>query len=60
MTEIAERRQVEADLFSSQTEAERLLSSISSILIGVDDLGLGPAMERCRRYNIRYSLRNRV
>jgi PAS domain S-box-containing protein len=45
VTEIAERRQVEADLFSSQTEAERLLSSISSILIGVDDLG------RVRRWN---------
>jgi PAS domain S-box-containing protein len=39
VTEIAERRQVEAELSSSHAEAERLLSSISSILIGVDDHG---------------------
>ena len=39
VTEIAERRQVEAELSSSHAEAELLLSSISSILIGVDDHG---------------------
>ena len=39
MTGIAERQQVEAELSSSHAEAERLLSSISSILIGVDDQG---------------------
>jgi PAS domain S-box-containing protein len=39
VTGIAERQQVEAELSSSHAEAERLLSSISSILIGVDDHG---------------------
>ena len=38
-TSVAERQQAQAELSTSHAEAEQLLSSISSILIGVDDHG---------------------
>ena len=39
VAEIGERERLEAELFAAHVEAEQLLSSISSIMIGVDDKG---------------------